>query len=140
MNSNPHRVEPQPDPEGAYVASKRREDYWSIVIRQFRKNRIAVVGLVLVLFLFALALSADLIANDMPLVMNYEGATYFPVLNSYGVWLGLTRWEPQFLNVRYKDFAERNFGDADWAVFPPIKYSPTETDLFSVIQPPSRVH
>ncbi len=128
------------DLERPDAASERREDYWSIVVRQFRKNNVAVVGLVLVLGLFGVALGADFIANDMPLVMSYEGGTYFPVLNSYGVWLGLTQWEPQFLNARYKQFSERNFSDEDWAVFPPIKYSPTETDLFSVIQPPSSVH
>ena len=52
----------------------------------------------------------------------------------------MTQWERQFLNVRYKEFSERNFGDDDWAVFPPIRYSPTETDLFSVILPPSGTH
>ena len=120
--------------------NSRREDYWSILLRQFRRNHIAVVGLVLVVLLFAIALGADFLANDMPVVMQYEGETYFPVLNSYGVRLGLTRWRSDFLNVRYKQFAARNFGENDWALFPPIRYSPTETDLYSVIQPPSRVH
>ena len=102
--------------------SGRREDYWSIIVRQFRKNRIALVGLALVILLFAVALGADFIANDMPLVMQYEGQIYFPAVNSYGVWLGLSRWDPQFLNVRYKEFVEDNFSDEDWVVFPPIPY------------------
>lgn len=140
MNSNPHNIGLGNEPEDVAATSNRRQDYWSIVGRQFRRNHVAIVGLVLVLFLFAIALGADFIANDMPLVMNYEGNTYFPVMNSYGVWLGLTRWEPEFLNVRYKAFSERNFGDDDWALFPPIRYSPTETDLFSVILSPSSTH
>ena len=43
---------------------RSREDYWSIIVRQFRKNRIAMVGLVVVLLLFVVALAADFIAND----------------------------------------------------------------------------
>ena len=140
MSSSPHNWEATHSLEDADAASERREDYWSIVVRQFRKNRIAVAGLALVLLLFAIALGADFIANDMPLVMNYEGETYFPALNSYGVWLGVTRWEPQFLNVRYKEFVEDNFSEQDWVIFPPIPYLSTEVDLLSAIQPPSRFH
>ncbi len=140
MNSSPHNSEVAHGLEAPDAASQRREDYWSIVIRQFRKNHIAIVGLILVLLLFGVALGADFLANDMPLAMRFEGEMYFPALNSYGVWLGLTQWEPQFLNVRYKEFYERNFDDDDWAVFPPIRYAPTETDLFSVILPPSSTH
>jgi peptide/nickel transport system permease protein len=126
--------------EGADAASTRRENYWAIVVRQFSKNGVAVVGLFLILLLFALALGADLLANDLPLAMRFEGELYSPVLNSYGVWLGLTRWEPQFLNVRYKEFAQSRLSADDWVLFPPIRYSPNETDLFSAIQPPSSAH
>ena len=44
------------------------EDYWSIVARQFRKNRIAVFGLILVIGFFVLAAMADFIAGDKPLL------------------------------------------------------------------------
>lgn len=140
-----HRPDPEtsvfhPVLEEVDAPSGRREDYWSIIVRQFRKNRIALVGLALVVLLFVVALGADFIANDMPLVMEYEGEVYFPAVNSYGVWLGISRWDSQFLNVRYKDFVENNFSEDDWAVFPPIPYSSTEVDLLSAIQPPSRVH
>ena len=140
MSSNPPSVQPPINFEGPDAASGRREDYWSITIRQFKKNRVAVVGFILVLLLFAVALGADFIANDMPLVMSYEGETYFPVVKSYGVWLGLTQWDPQFLNTRYKAFVEDNFSEEDWVIFPPIPYLSTEVDLLSAIQPPSATH
>jgi peptide/nickel transport system permease protein len=114
--------------------------YWSLVARQFRKNRIAVVGLVIVLILFAIAITADFIASDKPLVMRYKGQTYFPVVKDYAVWTGVSRWQPEFLNISYKDFAAENFSDADWAVFPPVRFSPNDIDLKSAIRPPSRVH
>src|SRR5262245_29399278 len=96
------------------------ESYWDIVGRQFRKNKLAVFGLIVVIGLFGLALGADFVANDKPLVMRYEGQLYFPVLRDYAVWLGLARWQSQFQNVSYKEFVTANFKDADWAWFPPI--------------------
>ncbi len=85
MSSNRPEVRPTTKLGGPDVASQRREDYWSITIRQFKKNRIAVLGVVLILALFVVAVGADFIANDMPLVMSYSGETYFPALQSYGV-------------------------------------------------------
>ncbi len=123
-----------------HPVSRMREDYWSIIVRQFRKNRIAMVGLAFVALLFVVALMADFIANDKPLMMSYEGEIYFPVLKDYGVRLGLVRWKPEFQNIKYKEFTADKFEDDDWAVFPPIKYSPNDIDLLQTIQPPSRAN
>ena len=70
MNSSPHNSAVAHSLEAPDAASQRREDYWAIVIRQFRKNHIAIVGLILVLLLFGVALGADFLANDMPLAMR----------------------------------------------------------------------
>jgi peptide/nickel transport system permease protein len=119
---------------------RRPEDYWNLVARQFRKNRISVAGLAIVMGLFMIALAADFIASDKPLVMRYRGETYFPVLRDYAVWMGVSAWQTEFLNISYKDFVARNFADEDWAVFPPVRYSPNDINLRSAIQPPSREH
>ena len=116
------------------------QDYWSVVARQFKKNRIAVIGLVLVLMLFGIAIGADFIASDKPLVMRYKGRIYFPVLKDYSVWMGLSRWQTEFLNISYKEFIAQNFTGSDWAVHPPIKFSPNDIDLRSAIRPPSSAH
>jgi peptide/nickel transport system permease protein len=129
----------QPEIESVIMsrAGSSGESYWGIVARQFRKNRIAVVALVIVLALFAVALSADFIANDKPLVMRYEGELYFPAFKDYAVWTGLSLWQPEFLNISFKDFVAANFDDDDWAVFPPIRFSPNDINLRNAIQPPS---
>ncbi len=127
------------DPEEV-VSSRRTEDYWSVVARQFRKNHIAVAGLAVVLVLFAIALSADFIASDKPVVMRYQGRLYFPAFKDYAVWLHLSQWQTEFLNISYKDLAAQNFNEADWAVFPPIRFSPNDIDLKTAIRPPSREH
>ena len=118
----------------------RPEDYWSVVARQFRKNKTAVFALILVLGLFAVAISADCVANDKPLVMRYQGEVYFPVFKEYAVWIGLSGWPAQFQNISFKEFAAENFREEDWAVFPPIRYSPAEVSLVDAIQAPSSRH
>jgi peptide/nickel transport system permease protein len=126
----------EPPPELA----RPPETYGQVVSRQFRKNKIAVAALVLVLALFAVALLADFIANDKPLVMAHEGELYFPALKDYAVWAGVSRWQVQFQNISYKEFAAENFGEGDWAWFPPIRYSPNDVNLYETFQPPSRQH
>jgi peptide/nickel transport system permease protein len=116
------------------------EDYWSIVARQFGKNKVAVVGLGIVLLLFFVALSADFIASDKPFVMMYGGELFWPAFKDYAVWLGLAQWRPEFQNIDFKDFASERFKEEDWAVFPPVPFSPNEVDLTSAIQPPSAAH
>ncbi|HYR41520.1 MAG TPA: ABC transporter permease [Terriglobia bacterium] len=115
-------------------------DYWSIVGRQFRRNRIAVAGLAVVAGFFAIALLADFVANDKPLVMIYQGRIYFPVIKDYAVWLHLSRWQREFQNISYKEFVAANFKAGDWVLFPPIRYSQDEPDLRSAIQAPSPRH
>ena len=74
------------------TGSIRGEGYWSLVWRQFRRNRLAVVGLYVVMALFVVALFADFLANDKPYYMRYQGKTYFPILRSYLVGLGVGQW------------------------------------------------
>jgi peptide/nickel transport system permease protein len=119
---------------------RRSEGYWRGLALQFRKNRLAMAGLVLVLALFAIAALADFIANDKPLVMKYHGNLYFPAFKDYAVWAGLSRWEPQFQTVVFKEFAAANFKQEDWAQFPPIPYSPNEVNLGNALARPSRQH
>lgn len=50
---------------------------------QFRANRRAFVSLWIFLALFAITLPAELIANDKPLLVRYDGASYFPIFRAY---------------------------------------------------------
>jgi peptide/nickel transport system permease protein len=119
---------------------QQAERYSHIVYRQFRKNRIAVFGLVLIAGFFSVAALADLIANDKPLLMRYRGSLYSPLVKGYLVWLGLSNWPAEFQNVSFKEFSAEKFKDGDWARFPPIRYSPTDVNLNDVLRKPSRAH
>lgn len=49
----------------------------------FKVNRRAFWSLWIFLALFILCLPAELIANDKPLIVRYDGKTYFPVFKAY---------------------------------------------------------
>jgi peptide/nickel transport system permease protein len=98
------------------------QSYWSIVRRQFRKNRMAVWSLRFLYLLLFISLTADFIANERPLYCKIEGKTYFPVLKQYAVDLGLTTWEAEFFQKKWQD---HNYESVIWA---PIPYSPSTLD------------
>src|SRR4051812_7712573 len=79
----PQTSQPAPLPEGipttleteaeAKRAASRKavtQSFWSLVLHQFKKNRVAVYALYIVYFLFGIAIFADLLANDKPLFAN----------------------------------------------------------------------
>lgn len=104
---------------------QRDNSYWANVGRQFRKNRLAVWSLRIFYVIFAIALFADFIANDKPLVASIDGETHFPIVKQYGVSLGLAKWEAKFVLKRWNEH------EYDFVIFPPIPYSSTGTDKYN---------
>ncbi|APX93173.1 ABC transporter permease [Halomonas sp. 1513] len=96
-------------------------------IEVFRSNRRARVSLWIFMALFVVSLFAELIANDKPLVMQYDGQWYVPLLVDY----------PEtefggFLPTRtdYHDpFVQQQIADNGWALWPPIPYSYQTLDM-----------
>ena len=107
------------------------QTYWSLVKHQFKKNKLAVAAFYVVIFLVVMALTADFVANDKPIYCKINGESFFPVFKEYAVGLGFSRWETQFLNVDWKTL---NYETAIW---PPIRYFPSDIDLFNSSAAPS---
>ena len=99
------------------------ESYWKIVRQQFKKNKIAVYSLRVVFIFVFIALFADFLANEKPLVAKYEGNIYFPVMKEYAVDLGISDWHDEFRNVSWRDL------EYDWVVWPPVPYLPRNIDV-----------
>lgn len=97
--------------------------YWSIVWKRFKQNKLAVVGLCIVIFLFVIALCAPLIANNKPYIVIYKDKLYFPILFEY----------PEFSGLDFKKIE-------GFKIFPPIPYSYSEYDLNAIVMPPSAKH
>ncbi|NNC95907.1 MAG: ABC transporter permease [Chitinophagales bacterium] len=108
------------------VLNQQDQSYWGIVKRQFKKNRLAVWSLRMVYFIIFIGLFADFIANDKPLYCKYQGESYFPVVKTYLVDLGLDKWPRELAIVSWKEI------ELESAVWPPIPYSPTEMDKYNV--------
>ena len=87
----------------------------------FRASRRGYWSLWIFLALFGLSLCAEVIANDRPLVVRFDGRWYVPVLVSYP--------ETAFGGVLptaavYRDPEVRRLIEAKgWMVWPPIRYS-----------------
>jgi len=90
--------------------------------RRFRANRRGYFSLWIFGFLFIFSLFAELISNNKPLIVHYEGHWYFPVVVSYPetTFGGDFDTEADYLDpyVRNKITAGKN-----WAVYPLNHYS-----------------
>lgn len=97
---------------------RKRHGYWRLVWHQFRKNKLAMTGFVLVCLMGLLAVFAPVLANDIPLYMVKDGKTY--VL-------------PVYFQSRYPDLIKQRFyqnasywkpADDEYALRPLVPYSP----------------
>lgn len=104
------------------ISTQADQSYWAIVKRQFKKNKLAVWSLRIIIFIITVGLLADFLANDKPLYCSYKGNTYFPVLKEYAVDMRLSKWPEELNNVVWKDLKY------DAVIFAPIPYAPEKTD------------
>ena len=89
-------------------------------LRNFRANRRGYWSLWIFLVLLVLSLGAEVIANDRPLLVRYDGRFYFPVLTSYPE----TAFGGVFpTEADYRDPAvARLIAEKGWMLWPPIPY------------------
>lgn len=116
-----------------YKEDKDRPDqtYWSLVKKQYKKNKIAVIALYVVVFLILIAIFADFLANNKPIYCSFKGTTYFPIIKEYLVDLGISKWDTELLNVDWKGL------ELESAVWPPVKFYFSDVDLYNSMTGPS---
>ncbi len=111
------------------MSETRSVGYWGSVWQKLKKDKLAMAALSVIILLFAIAVFQDFIAGNKPIVLKYENKYYFPVLFRYS----------EFFGTDFKQLDKKLTGD-DFAIFPPVRYSPTENNLLSVLTPPSKEH
>ena len=103
---------------------------------RFKRNRLGFWSLVAFCVLVGLSLCAELISNDRPLIVRYEGQTYFPMLKDYSekTFGGDFETATDYLDPFIRDrFAQ----PGNWAVYAPNPYGPKTLNYFAKEPNPS---
>ncbi|OQW89396.1 MAG: peptide ABC transporter permease [Rhodoferax ferrireducens] len=104
--------------------------------QRFKRNRLGFWSLVLFCMLVLLSLLAEVISNDRPLLVSYQGELYVPIVKDYS--------EKTFggdfdANTDYLDpfIRERLSSNGNWALFAPNPYGPKTLNYFAKAPNPS---
>lgn len=113
INPLPEQTQP---PEQRRRMSPLNERRW----KNFRANKRGFWSLWIFLVLFVLALGAEFIANDKPLLASYKGELLTPVFVDYpeekfGGFLAVTDYRDPFI--------QEEINANGWMIWPPIRYS-----------------
>lgn len=107
---------------------------------RFRRNRLGYWSLLIFCVVVLLSLAAELISNDRPLLVRYQGQFYVPVVQEYPE----TTFGGDFLTpTDYLDpfIREQLDRPGNWAVYAPNPYGPKTLNYFAKSpnpSPPSR--
>ncbi len=89
----------------------------------FKANRRALISFYLLLFMFIASLLAEVIANDKPLLVQYDDSIYFPIIKTYPetTFGGFFETETQYDDPYVIELIE----EKGFIVWPPIPFSYT---------------
>ncbi len=103
---------------------------------RFRRNRLGLWSLVLFVALVGLSLLAEVVSNDKPLVVRYEGQWYVPLVKNYPekAFGGDFETETDYLDP----FIRQQFSQpGNWAIYPPNPYGAKTINYFAKSPNPS---
>jgi microcin C transport system permease protein len=90
---------------------------------RFLKQRRSVLALLCLAIMTLASLGAGWIANSKPVLLSYKGELFFPVLKDpHPSKFGIT----DRLRMDYRSLP---MSDSDWALWPPVRWDPYETNI-----------
>ena len=104
---------------------------------RFKRNRLGFGSLLLFCALVLVSLLAEVVSNDRPLLVKYEGSYYFPMLKVYpektfgGDFETATDYLDPFIRSKLS-------AGSNWAVYAPNPYGPKTLNYFAKEPNPSR--
>ncbi len=103
---------------------------------RFKRNRLGYWSLLIFCALVLVSLCAELVSNDKPLVVHYEGQTYFPMLKDYPekTFGGDFETPTDYLDPFIK---ERLSTGGNWALYTLNPYGPNTLNYFAKSPNPS---
>ena len=110
-------------------------------LMNFRANRRGYWSLWIFLVLFGISLCAEVVANDKPLLIRYNGEFFYPIFQFYPetTFGGFLDTEPDFHDPEVQELIE----EGGWMIWPLIPYSYDTLDRYldqPVLAPPSADH
>ncbi len=104
--------------------------------QRFRRNRLGYWSLLAFTVMVVASLFAELLSSDRPLVVRYEGSTYFPVLRDYSekTFGGDFETPADYLDPFIR---QRITTAGNWAVYAPNPYGPKTLNYFAAAPNPA---
>ncbi|WP_332740537.1 ABC transporter permease [Hydrogenophaga sp.] len=104
--------------------------------RRFKRNRLGYWSLIVFCVLVVGSLFAEVLSNDRPLIVRYEGTTYFPMVKDYAetVFGGDFDTTTDYLDPFIREQLTK--GD-NWALYAPNPYGPQTLNYFAKLPNPS---
>ncbi|UYL10241.1 ABC transporter permease subunit [Bdellovibrio sp. SKB1291214] len=90
--------------------------------KRFKRDRIAVVSIWILLAMFFFSFTAELWANNHPHIVHYSGKTYYPLFFDY---------HPSEFgrdDIYVMDYRSLEMKEGDWSVWPVIQWDPYESN------------
>lgn len=104
--------------------------------KAFKSHKTGFMSLWIIIIACFFSFTAEFWANSKPIYLSYKGESYFPVFINYGA--------KDFniedrISINYRELA---LGENDFALWPPIKWNPLESnrEVDSYPSPPSSVN
>src|SRR3954471_7611526 len=104
--------------------------------RRFRRNRLGFISLVIFCTLVGLSLCAELVANDRPLLVRYQGEFYVPLVREYpetafgGDFPTATDYQDPFVRKKLTE-------GGNWALYTLIPYGARSISYYTPLPFPS---
>ena len=102
----------------------------------FRKSKSAMISVVVLILLIIATFMSPFIANSKPMLVKYQGTTYFPMFKEYSAEaFGIT-------DAMTIDYRELKMNKGDYAIWPIVQWDPFESNskVESYPSPPSDVN
>ena len=100
---------------------------------RFKRNRLGFWSLAAFCALVLLSLCAELLSNDKPLVVRYDGHWYFPLVQTYPekVFGGDFNTETDYLDPFIRQQFSQPGQTGNWAIYPPNPYGAKTINYFA---------
>ncbi len=114
----------------ATTPKRRRSQAWM----RFRAHRRGWVSLWLLVALYGLSLVAELVCNDKPLLMRYQGHTFFPAFSAY-TQNDILKNGVHTRMIDYQQFIREKHNKLGWRLMAPFKSGAQQTFSAADIEP-----